>query len=154
MTAARDWPGTITALIFAGLGGYAVSGSLGMTPMGAIFPRTIGLILIVLAVIQTVRCYTGHGGASELEEGTTGGSVWRRVGVGTVVLAWALLFPVVGFIVTGFLAVVALMLLAEFEPLPPKQLGIRLGIAGVMVGLFYWLMVAVLYIPMPQAWLI
>jgi hypothetical protein len=154
MTAMRDWPGTVTALIFAGLGGYAVSGSLWMTPMGAIFPRTIGLILIVLAAIQAMRCHTGRGGASQLEEGTTGGSVGRRAGVAAVVLLWALLFPVIGFIVTGFLAVVALMLLAEFDPITPRQLSIRLGIAAVMVGLFYWLMVAVLYVPMPQAWLI
>jgi putative tricarboxylic transport membrane protein len=154
VTAARDWPGTVVALLFAGLGGYAVSGSLGMTPLGAIFPRTIGLVLVGLAAVQAARCFTGRGGASELEEGETGGSVWRRAGVGAVMLAWALLFPVIGFIVTGFLAVVALGFIAEFDPPTPRQLGIRLGIAAAMVGLFYWLMVAVLYIPMPQAWLI
>lgn len=153
-TVSRDWPGFLVAVGFAGIGGYAATQSLGMTPMGAIFPRTIGLILIVLAAIQAGRCLMGKGGASRLEEGTQGGSIPRRIGVAAVMIGWALLFPVVGFIVTGFVAVVALMLIAEFDRLSRKALAFRLAIAIAMVGLFYWLMVAVLYIPMPRSWLI
>lgn len=150
----RDWPGFCVAIFFAGIGGYAVAQSLQMTPMGAIFPRTIGAILIVLAAIQAGRCLFGKGGASALEEGTKGGSVARRIGVATIMIGWALLFPIVGFIVTGFVAVVTLMLVAEFDRLTTKALALRLVLAIAMVGLFYWLMVSVLYIPMPQSWLI
>lgn len=155
MTAAqRDWPGFLVALGFAGLGGYAVSGSLGMTPMGAIFPRTVGGILVVLAAIQAARCLFGQGGASELEEGVDGGSRTRRLVVGGVMIGWAFLFPPIGFIVTSLAAVLILMLVAEFNPVPLRRRLLRTGLAAIMVGLFYWLMVSVLYIPMPQSLLI
>lgn len=152
--ATRDWPGALVALGFAGVGGYAVSGSLAMTPLGAIFPRTIGLVLIGLSILQAVRCLAGRGGASLLEEGQTGGSTARRVALGVVMLIWALAFPVVGFIVTGLAAVVALMVIAEFDRLTAQALVLRIAMAALLVAVFYGLMTRVLFIPMPRAWLI
>ena len=147
----RDWPGAAVALGFAALGTYAVSGSLAMTPLGAIFPRTIGGILVVLALVQAVRCLTGHGGASALEDGDRGGSAWRRAALAAVMLVWVIAFPRLGFVVTSLAAASALMLIAEFDTLTPRRLAVRLLLVAAMVAAFYWLMVSVLYIPMPRA---
>ena len=153
-TATRDWPGAAVALGFAALGAYAVSGSLAMTPLGAIFPRTIGGVLIALALVQAVRCLLGRGGASALEEGARGGSAARRAALAGVMLVWVVAFPLVGFVVTSLIAGSILMVIAEFERLTPRLLTLRLLLVAAMVAAFYWLMVAVLYIPMPRAWLI
>lgn len=152
--AVRDWPGAAVALGFAALGGYAVAGSFGMTALGAIFPRTVGAVLVVLSVVQVLRCLAGRGGALTLEDGERGGSRWRRAALAAVMLVWVLAFPVVGFVVTSLLAGWALLFVAEFEPLPARTVGLRIVIVTAMVGLFYWLMVGVLHIPMPPAWLI
>jgi putative tricarboxylic transport membrane protein len=152
--AARDWPGAAVALGFAALGAQAVSGSLSMTPLGAIFPRTIGIVLAGLALVQAVRCLAGRGGASTLEEGARGGSIWRRAALAAVMLVWVVAFPVVGFLVTSLIAGAVLTVIAEFETLTPQRLALRLAMVAAMVAIFYWLMVSVLYIPMPRTWLI
>lgn len=153
-TVERDWTGAAVALGFAAVGGYAVSGSLAMTPLGAIFPRTIGVVLVALAVFQALRCLMGRGGASTLEDGARGGSTARRAALAAVMLVWVLAFPRIGFLVTSLVAGSLLMVIAEFDALTPRLLTLRLAIVAAMVGLFYWLMVSVLYIPMPRAWLI
>ena len=152
--AARDWPGAAVALGFAALGGYAVAGSFGMTALGAIFPRTVGAILVALSLVQALRCLAGRGGALTLEDGERGGSAARRAALAAIMLVWVLAFPAVGFVATSLVAGWALLFVAEFDRLPPAAIGLRLVIVAAMVGLFYWLMVSVLNIPMPPAWLI
>jgi putative tricarboxylic transport membrane protein len=150
----RDWPGAAVAAGFAALGAYAISQSLAMTPLGAIFPRTIGFVLVALALAQAVRCLLGRGGASTLEDGDRGGSTARRAALAVVLLVWVVAFPIIGFLVTSLVAGAMLMVIAEFEALTPRLVAVRLALVGTMVAIFYWLMVSVLYIPMPAAWLI
>lgn len=146
-----DWTGALAALGFASLGAYAVAESLAMTPLGAIFPRTIGAVLIGLSVLQIARCLLGRGGSTVLEEGETGGSAPRRLALAVVLVLWVLLFPVIGFVVTSLAAALALMAIAEFETHTLRAIVLRVCIVTAMVGLFYWLMVRVLHIPMPRA---
>lgn len=150
-TRTPDWAGAIAALAFAGTGLFAIVESLAMTPLGAIFPRTIGAVLLGLSLLQLVRCLTGRGGASVLEEGETGGSTLRRLILAVVLMLWVMLFPVVGFVVTSLVAALGLMVIAEFEALTPRATVLRVAIVSAMVFLFHWLMVAVLHIPMPRA---
>lgn len=152
--AARDWPGAAVALGFAAVGGYAVVSSLSMTPLGAIFPRTIGAVLAALALTQLSRCLAGRGGASTLEDGARGGSTRRRASLAAVMLAWVVAFPLIGFAVSSLVAGSLLMAIAEFDKLTPRRLATRLLLVAAMVAVFYWLMASVLHIPMPRAWLI
>lgn len=148
-----DWPGAVAALAFLAVGGYAVAESLRMTPLGAVFPRTIGAVLLALSALQLARCLAGRPGGAALEEGERGGSVARRAALAAVVLAWALAFPVVGFVVASLAGAFALSFIAEFERISPLAHAVRVAVLLAMVGLFYWLMTAVLNIPMPRAWL-
>lgn len=146
-----DWTGALAALGFGAVGIYAVAESLAMTPLGAIFPRTIGAVLIGLSALQVARCLLGRGGGTVLEEGETGGSAPRRIALAAVLVVWVLLFPVIGFVVTSLAAALALMAIAEFETHTLRATALRILIVAAMVGVFYWLMVRVLHIPMPRS---
>jgi putative tricarboxylic transport membrane protein len=151
---APDLAGAAVALAFGALGLFAVVESLGMTALAAIFPRAVGGVLVGLAAVQAVLSLLGRGGQASGEGSDTGrAGMGRRIGLVVIMLAWALLFPVVGFVVTSTIAGIALLFVAEHEQPSPTTRAAGVAAVIVMVGLFYWLMVAVLYIPMPQAWL-
>jgi hypothetical protein len=151
MTARPDLGGALVAAGFLGIGVYAVWTSLGMTMLGAIFPRTIGGALIALSAVQIGLALAGRGGQASGEGGTEGGgSVVRRVALVVVMVAWAVLFPAIGFVATSIVAGLALLVIAEHEQPSPGGRLLRAAIVVAMVGAFYWLMVRVLYIPMPR----
>ncbi len=148
------WSDVAAAGAMLAIGAGAVLQSLAMTPMGAIFPRTVGAVLVALSLLQLGRSLAGRGGGGSAEVGEAGGSVWRRGLMIAVMLGWSVAFPVVGFLTTSLIAAVLLMVAAEFERMRPAPLALRLGVLVVMVAVFHWLMVAVLNIPMPQSLLI
>jgi hypothetical protein len=155
MNAVRiDWPGAAAALGFLALGSFAVAESYGMSALAAVFPRTVGAVMAGLSLVQLARCLRGAGGQRSGEGGSGDGSLVRRAAMAAILLVWALVFPVVGFLVTGTLAGLALMAVAEFERVPPRTLAIRAAAVVAMVFVSWWLMTAVLLIPMPAAWLI
>jgi putative tricarboxylic transport membrane protein len=149
---APDLTGAAVALAFAALGGFAVVESLGMTTLGAIFPRTVGGVLIGLSLVQFGLALTGRGGQSSGEGSDTGHEgMERRIALIVVMIAWALLFPVIGFVVTSVVAGIALLFIAEHERPSPLGRLVRIAAVIAMVAAFYWLMVVVLFIPMPRA---
>ena len=149
-----DLPGAAVALSFLAVGLYAVWTSFAMTALGAIFPRTIGGALMALSVIQIGLSLFGRGGqaSGEGREASWDG-LTRRLGLAFVMIAWAVLFPVIGFVVTSIVAATALIVLAEHERPSLLTWLVRIAVVLAMVGAFYWLMVRVLYIPMPRGWL-
>lgn len=144
--------GAAVALIFLAVGAYAVWTSLSMTMLGAIFPRTIGAILIGLSMIQVVRALAGRGGqrSGESAEASNEEGLVRRLGLVLVMVAWAIVFPLVGFVATSLVAAIALVFLAEHENTPVAIWILRIAVVSAMVMAFYWLMTRVLYIPMPR----
>ncbi len=146
-----DFAGAAVALFFLAVGIYAVWSSLSMTMLGAIFPRTIGGFLIGLSVIQIGLSLAGRGAQISGEGGDASNEgLGRRLALVAVMIAWALLFPAVGFVVTSFVAATALIVIAEHERTPPTRWLLRTAVVAVMVGVFYWLMTRILYIPIPR----
>lgn len=153
-TTRPDLPGALVAFIFLAIGLYVVWVSFGMTMLGAIFPRTIGGILVGLSLFQCALSLAGRGGQQSGEGGESGWEgLSRRLGLAGVMVVWALLFPLIGFVVTSAVAGIALIFIAEHERPRPATWLLRVAIVALMVGFFYWLMVRVLFIPMPRAWL-
>jgi putative tricarboxylic transport membrane protein len=150
-----DLAGAAVALGFAAVGALAVVQSLAMTTLGAIFPRTVGGVLIGLAAVQIALSLGGRGGQGGGEGADTSwDGLGRRLTLVAIMLAWAILFPLVGFVVTSVAAALGLLFVAEHEQPPLAMRLLRIAVVVAMVAVFYWLMVRVLYIPMPRGWLI
>jgi putative tricarboxylic transport membrane protein len=155
--AGKDWAGALASAFFAGVGIYVFVASFAMSPMAAMFPRTIGAVLAGLALLQIAAALTGRSARSveaggSLTEQTEG--LGRRLSLLGCMIGWAVLFPVVGMLVTSLAACVILMFTAQFGRLSPQRLAVYLGTLLAMVVLFYLLMTRVLNIPMPRGLLI
>ncbi len=152
-TGQRDWAGAVGSFFFAAVGLYVFVTSFAMSPMAAMFPRTIGAVLAVLALAQIAMALTGRSGASvEAGSGPAAqreGFARRMVLLGTMI-AWAALFPVIGLFVTSLAACVTLMFAAQFGRLPPRRLALHLAVVLAMVVIFYLLLGRVLNVPLPS----
>jgi putative tricarboxylic transport membrane protein len=149
-----DWAGAVGAVIFAVIGAYVLWASLAMSPNAAAFPRTIGAILLGLSVIQLLRSATGRS-STVLEEGVSLAAqregLGRRLTLVVTMFAWAILFPVIGFVVTSFAAALVLTATAQFGRPSPARAAIYTVCISIFVFGFYLLMVKVLNIPLPRA---
>jgi hypothetical protein len=125
-----------------------------MSPNAAAFPRTIGAILLGLSVIQLLRSATGRS-STVLEEGVSLSAqregLGRRLTLVVTMFAWAILFPVIGFVVTSFAAALVLTATAQFGRPSPARAAVYGICISVFVFGFYLLMVNVLNIPLPRA---
>jgi hypothetical protein len=149
-----DWAGAVGAVVFAVIGAYVLWASLAMSANAAAFPRTIGAILLILSVIQLLRSATGRS-STVLEEGVSLSAqkegLGRRLTLVVTMFAWAILFPIIGFVVTSFAAALVLTATAQFgRPSPARAAVYAICISAFVFG-FYLLMVQVLNIPLPRA---
>ncbi|WP_159588008.1 tripartite tricarboxylate transporter TctB family protein [Chelativorans xinjiangense] len=149
----KDWAGAVGSAFFFATGLYVFITSFSMSPMAALFPRTIGAVMATFAILQIAASLTGRSGQA-VEKGSSvaeqAEGLGRRLTLLAVMVAWALLFPVVGMFVTSLLASVVLMFTGLFGRLSPFRLALYLAVVFVMVVVFYLLMSNVLNIPMPR----
>lgn len=149
-----DRAGAVGAVVFALIGAYVLWASLDMSDNAAAFPRAVGAILLGLSLIQLVRSATGRS-STVLEEGVSLADqregLGRRLTLIATMAAWAILFPVIGFVVTSFAAAIVLTATAQFgRPSPARAAVYAISISAIVFG-FYLLMVHVLNIPLPRA---
>lgn len=149
-----DWAGAAGAVVFALVGTFVLWASLSMTANAAAFPRSVGALLVVLSLIQLFRSATGRS-STVLEEGVSLSAqkvgLLRRLTLIATMIAWAILFPIVGFVVTSFVAGLVLTATAQFGRLTAARAAIYgVSITLLVIG-FYLLMVHVLHIPLPRA---
>lgn len=153
MSGQRDIAGAVGSAFFAAVGATMFSMSLDMSPLAAMFPRTIGAAMALLAVLHMVLALAGRSGqaverGSGLAEQAEG--FGRRMTLLATMIAWALLFPVVGMFVTSLAACVILMFTGLFGRPTADRLAIHLAAVLAMVAAFYLLMSSLLNIPMPR----
>lgn len=152
----RDWPGTIAAVIFILLGLWVLQQSRSMTAMGAVFPTAIAIAMIVFSIALLIANLrprkTLQDGATVSEETIrprTAESTPRRLALVGVLVAWALLLPVIGFLVTSLVAFLAVLVIANYDSWTARRvIGFVAG-SVVVVAAFYLLLVKVLQVPMP-----
>ena len=84
----------------------------------------------------------------------SGGSTPRRAAVAVLILVWALVFPVVGFVTTGIVAFLAILAVANHDPWRPRRTVLYVATAVVVVLAAYLLLTSVLNVPVPQGMLI
>lgn len=149
-----DWAGAAGAVVFALIGAYVLWASLAMSTNAAAFPRSVGALLVGLSLIQIFRSATGRS-STILEEGVSVAAqregFGRRLTLIATMVAWAILFPVVGFVVTSFVAGLLLTATAQFGRLSAARSAVYVVSITVLVFGFYLLMVHILNIPLPRA---
>lgn len=153
MNADRDIAGIVGSAFFLLVGAAVFAMSFEMTPMAAMFPRTVGAALALLAAFYIFAAMRGYRGEA-VENGTTvaeqAEGLGRRIVLLVTMISWALLFPVIGMFVTSLAACVILMFTGLFERVSPGRLAIQLGAVFTLVVCFYLLMNSILNIPMPR----
>ena len=142
----RDYAGIAFAVGFIALGIWAVSETREMSDLGAIFPRTIGIAMIVFSLAFIVLNVVGKGRARALPEA---GSTPKRIALIVVTLVWVLLLSTVGFYVTSLVAFVALCFIANYDPITSKMVLIWIASAFGVVTAFYLLFAKALLVPLP-----
>ena len=141
----RDIGGAFGSLVAIALGAAALWYSAEFSMLGAVFPRTIAGLLIVLgaAYLAMVALGRTHGG-SRLE-----GSKLRRVALAAVMLGWAFALVPLGFLLSSALAFVLLMVIANYERWTAGRLLAYLLSGAVVLGGLYGLFKLVLLVPLP-----
>lgn len=144
----RDIPGMITAVLFIGLSILIYLGAQHMSPLGAVFPRTIAAVLGILSLaLIVINLRRPKGARARLAIGT---ALLRRLALSMTMLFWVVLMPVIGFLVTSSVAFLAIMTIADHDR-PVARTWIVWVISGVLITTaFWWLMANVLLLRMPQ----
>ncbi|HEA51562.1 tripartite tricarboxylate transporter permease [Marinobacter antarcticus] len=143
-----DTGAILLAVVFAAIGITAYLDTDAMSQMGAVFPATISVLLVVFSIGLVIFALRRKGGVSE--RGDPAASTMRRILLSIVFGLWVFLIPVLGFFVAGLAAFGSMMVLAEHETCPAKTWLIRAITAVVVVAGFWWLMADVLLLRMPM----
>lgn len=145
-----DTGGVVLAAIFSviALGAFWLARD--MSAMGAVFPSTISAVLAALSLGLIVLALTGRVWPATAETAQGPVSNQRRVGLVIAFGLWVWLMPVLGFAISGFIAFVVLAALGEHDAVPVRSWIIRVALAALIVGAFWWLMADVLLLRMPR----
>ncbi|MEI4470110.1 tripartite tricarboxylate transporter permease [Frigidibacter sp. MR17.24] len=136
------------AVALVALGALALRATLGLSPMGAVFPRAISVMLIALSAVLLVVATTGRTSGYQPQPGE---SHPRRWGLAAVFGLWVFLIPTLGFAAASLAAFLAMMLIAEYERRAPATWALRVAIAVGVVAAFTWLMSDVLLLRLPAS---
>src|SRR3546814_12959857 len=101
--------------------------------LAAAFPRTVALIMAAASVVLIVRCLLRLKRPTEVEAG----SRLHRGALLLVLVGWAALIPVVGFLLASVAGFFASALPPPYVPLSAPLWACLLSMAAPPVGLFY-----------------
>lgn len=145
----RDWPGMGFALGFFILGSLAWWQTQEMSAMGAVFPRTVSLAMIVCAAAYIVQALWRHTPPVPRNAGS-----WpRRIALIVVMAIWIGIMPHLGFLSSGLLAFLVLSVVANYDGWTPWRWGVYTVTAVAVVAGFYGLFAEGLNVPLPRGWL-
>ncbi len=141
----RDLAGAIGSALLVLLGAVAFSQAADFSDLGAVFPRAIGGLMVMLGVAYLVLFALGRTQASTPVQGSN----LRRAGVAAVMLAWAFMLGPLGFLLSSALAFALLLLVANHDRWTLRS-SVIYGLAGatLLLGL-YALFKLVLQVPLP-----
>lgn len=140
-----DVAGVVGCVLLIGTGIAAIVYSQDFSPLGAVFPRTISALMIVLGLLYLVFAWRGRTRA----EAPAGGSMVRRAGVALVVLGWALALDPVGFLISSAIAMAALLMIANHERWSMRTVLLYGLVSAAVLGIFYGVFRFALQVPLP-----
>jgi len=116
------------------------------SPLGSIFPRTIGIVLLIACVITLWRTLRRR---APMSRGLARDGWVRGAALILVMALWIALFEKVGFVAAGIAAYVALAIITERDPLTLRRLVRFLLVAVAFVVVFQLVFVQGLKVPLP-----
>lgn len=116
------------------------------SPLGSIFPRTIGIALLITAFAAMLRALMGR---SVLSKGVPRDGLLRSALLMLTMVLWIALLSHVGFIVTSVVAFFALAIIADREPATLRRLVAFAIVAVVVVVAFDLVFVRLLNVTLP-----
>lgn len=141
----RDIPGAIGSGLMVLIGAGAIWAARDYSDLGAVFPRTVGALLVALGIVYITLVAMGRSRRVVGEHG----SVARRALVAIVMLAWGFALGPLGFLPTGVAAMGSLLLIAHHGRWTPRAV-FTYGIAtAVVLSLMYALFQHALQVPLP-----
>ena len=133
-------------LLFIAVGMVCVWQARDMSQLGAVFPVTIALVMMLSGVLRLGQLAL-HRVLDNVQRGR--GSTPRRVLLVAAMTVWTLLLPWAGFLLTGLVSFFTLMTIAQHEPWTPRRLVGHLATGVFLVGCFYGLFAILLNVPLP-----
>lgn len=140
-----DRLGIAGAVMFIVFGALAIYYSQEFSPLGAVFPRTIAVAMIVLCVMYIVVALIQRKPSATPEPASTP----RRVLLAITMLAWAFLLEPLGFLSTSTICYAAILAIANYDRWTPRSAVIYTAIGIIVIGALYSTFRFVLKVPFP-----
>ena len=145
----RDVGGMVTAAVFILVAVVALWDTTTMVDADSyVFPRAVATAMIVFCLMliawDLLRPSSGNGDVP-----VPGASTVRRVSLVTAMLVSTMLMPWLGFLVSGLVAFVSIMLIAMYDPWTRFRLLVYPFVCLAFVVGFYFLFAKLLLVPLP-----
>jgi putative tricarboxylic transport membrane protein len=141
----RDWPGAAAALVCTALATAVLDASAGYTRFGALFPRTVALVMLGLGVAIVLLSLTRPRPVTPRPAET----LWRVAGIVAAVALWMGSIPVLGFFAASLLGFALAGLVARHDPWTLRDLGIHALVTLATVSALYLLFLHGLGVRLP-----
>jgi hypothetical protein len=120
------------------------------TPMGSVFPRTIAAVMIASAVVYIAVSFL----RPMRQPAQAVGSIWRRIALVAVMVAWSTLLEKVGFLATSVACFAAILVIANYDRWTPRMAAVYAFASALVVGGLYAIFRFVLQVPLPEGLLL
>jgi hypothetical protein len=141
----RDVAGAVGSAVLVALGVASFVAAREFSDLGAVFPKTIGALLVVFGALWLVLFAIGRTQAAAPLEG----SMPRRAATAAVMLAWAFALPPLGFLPASAAACAALLLLARHGRGSKATLLVQAVATALLLLGLYVLFQHALAVPLP-----
>lgn len=140
-----DRAGAVGSASAIGVGAMAFWAARDYSALGSVFPRSVGVLLMVLGATYLVIFMLGRTRRSA----PVTGSMLRRAAVAATLLAWCFALEPFGFLLSSATAMAALIVVAHHDRWTPLRAALFSGgAAGVLIALVV-LFQHVLLVPLP-----
>lgn len=146
VTYSRDNRGILICVIILFSGALIYYNAKRYTELGAVFPETISVIMMVLSLLYIFQVLRKPQPVSI----DSGGSTPRRIGLFLIMFFWAISLDYVGFLTTSLIAYALILMLANFNPWSPRSIIIYFSSGAAVVVLLYLLFTLVLNVPLSR----
>jgi hypothetical protein len=140
-----DLRGALGSAAAVALGGAAIWASRDFSDLGAVFPRSVGALLVALGAVYIVLTLMGR----TKDVASLEGSSLRRAAAALTMLAWAFMLGPLGFLASSAAAMAALLVIANHERWSLRRALLYAGSSAlVLIGLYSLFKIA-LKVPLP-----